>query len=678
MDITNLTAEQKKKLKQRVLKWREEPFLFCKEVLGIDSHWDKQKEVLSAIAKHKKVTVRSGHDIGKSFVAADIALWFLQCFPDSIVITTAPTWRQVEKVLWGEIRSHFFRSKVPLSGNMLETELKIGPKWYAMGFSSDAQDAFQGFHAKHVLIIADEASGIPDDTLDQIDTLLANEFTRLLYIGNPVRASGRFAESFADPSFHKIHISCLESPNVMADKILYPALVTKAWCDEKKAKWGEDSSFYQARVLGNIPRESEDTLIRLDWIEDSILRWKRFDTRGENILKANPVQYGIDVARKGKNKTVHIVRAGHRVLEIRVRSGYDTMQTVGDAMELIEKWHPENVMVDDTGVGGGVTDRLVELGNENIVPVNNGEKADDEAHYVNKKSELAWRVREAFRLNALDIPENEDLAFECNHQYYDHTSEQKLRVMSKTMLKKLVKKLTGKKQDEFDSPDHFDALCLTYEKSYPTMVSKKQLSHLEEFHDATHIFEMAGKDLEIGVSRFNVLVTVPEESAAYLVWAAADRKGLIYFYDEALVERATSSNVADKINEVEARQLRHTDCRYSERLYFSKEDLTSRYNLAEQLLDYDYDFEDLEFNPELARINLREGLKFDKTKPVNNTNHPWVFFHPKCVNAIRAVKYGSLLKSMKNNPQMEAVYKAVGLMILSEPIWLAVYRSDNV
>ena len=168
-----------------------------------------------------------------------------------------------------------------------------------------------------------------------------------------------------------------------------------------------------------------------------------------------------------------------------------------------------------------------------------------------------------------------------------------------------------------------------------------------------------------------MLVPIPEENSAYLLWAAGDRKGLVYFYDEALVERATSSNVARAIAEAEERQPRVTDCRYYERMYFKEEDLSLRYNLAEQLMDYDFDFEEMEYNEDLAKINLREGLKYDKTQPVNNTNHPWVFFSPRCVNAIRAVKYGSLLKSAKNNPLMNATYKAVGLMVLSEPIWLA-------
>ena len=289
--------------------------------------------------------------------------------------------------------------------------------------------------------------------------------------------------------------------------------------------------------------------------------------------------------------------------------------------------------------------------------------------YVGNVKGKGWWVREAFRLNELDVPEHEQLIFECNNQFYDH-SNGRLRVMPKTLLKKFVKSLSGKKAREFDSPDFFEALMLTYAKFYVGQIAKKKLGYLAEFEDSVHILDLTEQDLYIGVSRFNVLVAVPEDNSAYLVWACADRKGLIYFYDEVLVERATSSSVDEEMRQVEARQIKVTDLRYCEKLYRSEEDLAARYNLIEQLEDYDYTFEELEYNEELAKINLREGLKYDKTLPVNNGNHPYIFFSPKCPLAIRAIKYYSQLNSMKDNPTMAAIHKAVGLMVLSEPEWL--------
>lgn len=670
MNPTVLTEEQKQALREKVALYQQTPEVFCSEILGIDSYWDKQRDILKAIAKHKKVTVRSGHDVGKSFVAADVVLWFLTCYTPSIVITTAPTWRQVERVLWGEIHQHYIKSKAYLGGQLLQTELNHGPKWYAAGFSSDKPDAFQGFHERNVLVIVDEASGVEDITFEQIESILSNQNARLLLIGNPTRATGYFAESFSDPTFHKIHVSCLESPNVKAGKVLYPSLVTKEWCDEKLEKWGKDSPFYQARVLGNIPKESEDVLIKMEWIQRSILRHEK--ATPQIGAKFEHLQYSVDVARKGKNKTVHIMRSGRRVLEIRVYQGYDCMQTVGAGRDMIERWGlPDNIIIDDNGVGGGVTDRWIELGYGDLVVAENaGAKAEDESKYVNRRSELADRVKEAFRLDELDIPDNEELAFECSNQYFDHTSDFKLRVMSKALLKKLVKKLTGKR--DFDSPDYFDSLTLSYAKEIPSRLAKTKYVALNEFDDKVHI--QSFPPFPIGVSRFNVLVQIPELNSAYNLWACADRKGLVYFYDEATVERATSEAVDQAIRDVERQQIKDTDLRYCENLNHSKED-EARYNLIEQLGDYEYFYEEVLYNPEMAIINLRAGLKFDKSQPVNNLNHPYIFFSPKCAQAIRAVKYYARLKTAKDNPLMEAVHKAVGLMILSEPLWLKTYNT---
>src|SRR3990167_3676375 len=88
--LPQLSEEEKKKFRERVLLWRQKPLLFCEDALGITSYWGKQREVFESVAKHQKTAVRSGHGVGKSFCAADIVIWFLQCFEDSIVITTAP------------------------------------------------------------------------------------------------------------------------------------------------------------------------------------------------------------------------------------------------------------------------------------------------------------------------------------------------------------------------------------------------------------------------------------------------------------------------------------------------------------------------------------------------------------------------------------------------------------
>lgn len=653
-----------------MLRYREDPVLFFKEVLGKDTHWEKQIDIARSVAKHRKTTVRSGHDVGKSFVAADIALWYLQCFPNSIVITTAPTWRQVEKVLWGEIGEHFNKSKVKLSGKLLETEIKIGPKWYAMGFSSDKPDAFQGFHEGYILVIVDEPSGVEDATAEQIDSLTANVNARLLLIGNPIRSNGFFSRSFSDPTFNHIHINCLESPNVKAGKIIYKSLVTKEWCQEKLEEWGKDSAFYQSRVLGNFPKETEDTLIFVEWIERSYNRWTKFV--GQKLSGA--VTISCDVARKGKNFTVIIVRVGRRIVEIKSYLHQDTYATAKVLESLIKKYeeYPDmHVIIDDNGVGGGVTDDLNAWGYEKIVvPVVAGENAIDSGKYFNRKAEMAWNVRMAFRNNEIDVPppiksdkNTEKLVFECSNQYYDHTKEgSKLRVMSKSMLKK----------KGMESPDWFEALSLNYALEMPESLAKKKTPYNSIFVDDVHV-TLLNSNLKIGVSFFQSIVALPSGASA-IVWACADRKGLVYVYDEALIWQASSSDVAKVTFEHEEQFPRAVEERYTKKFYSTQEVQNARYLLVEQLEDHDIFVEEVEYNPELSMLNIREGLKFNKNEPINNLNHPYIFFHPRCQHTINAMKFYFNPGDEQNNPVLQAFHEAVGVLVLTEPVWTKVYQ----
>ena len=658
----DLTDSQKLEFIQKLKVYQKNPILFFQEVLGKNGHWEKQAEIALSVANHKYTSVRSGHGTGKSFIDSHIALWFLYCFYPASVITTAPTNRQVEKVLWGEIAKHFRESKYPLGGKLLETEIKIAPKWGAIGFSSDKPDAFQGFHNDHVLIIVDEPSGVPDANFEQIESIISNADGKLLMTGNPLRRLGYFWGSFQSSLFNKIHISCLDSPNVKSGKVIYPGLVTKDWVDERREKWGEDSPIFQSRVLGEFPNDNEDALIKLSWVEDSILRYQKAKRL------PGPITYSVDVARQGKNKTVHILRQGRRIIFVKSYQGYDLMATVGEIQQFYSDFPGiENIIIDDNGVGGGVTDRLIELGFENVVPINAGANAQEKEKYYNRRSEMAWRVREAFRLNELDIPDVEQLVFECTNQFYDHTSDFRVRVMSKKLLK----------SKGLESPDFFDSLALSFALEAPRSFAVKNIQYQSEFIDRIHIVDL-GEYTKFGVTRYCVL-NQDLNGSTTLIWACADKKGLVYVEREEIIERATSSSIAGRIALVESELPRPVQLRYSPKIYTKKEDINARYNLIEQLGDYGYFFEELEFNEELAGVNLREGLKFNVDESINNLNHPYILFHPSCTNMIRSIKYYSNPNVVKNNPLYEMFHEALGVLILTEPRWIGgtEYAKEN-
>ena len=127
------------------------PAKFAQEVLGV-SLWEKQEEVLDALPRHRRLAVKSGNGLGKGFCAAAAVLWFIHCHDPAIVLTTAPTFRQVRHVLWRQIRSLYHPAAHVLGGKMLDTRWELSDRRYAMGLSADSADQFQGFHSDNLLI----------------------------------------------------------------------------------------------------------------------------------------------------------------------------------------------------------------------------------------------------------------------------------------------------------------------------------------------------------------------------------------------------------------------------------------------------------------------------------------------------------------------------------------------
>ena len=429
-----------------LMRARRDPVYFCREALGIEP-WTKQREVLEAVRDHGRVAVRSGHGTGKSFIAASAALWFLYSHYPAKVITTAPTWNQVRAILWNEIRAQHAAARIPLGGTVLEERLKLGPGAFAVGLSTDETERFQGYHAEHVLVILDEAPGVRDEIWEAAETLLTGRVARMLAIGNPTRASGRFYGCFAPASgWTTVHISCTVSPNLSGNSPLYPSLVTGAWIDERRRLWGEKSPFYRSRVLGEFPEEGDGSLVSRATLADALTR--------PLPPRTGALRLGIDVARTGADATVLCVRDDGGVRHLENHDGWNTMETAGRAVRLMRELGlaPEDVFIDDTGLGAGVVDRL----REQEYPVNAvvlGARATDPAHFSNVRAECFWRLRSALEgAGGLSLAGHDEIARELGETRYGLTSAGAIRIESKETLRA---RLDG-------SPDHADALALTF------------------------------------------------------------------------------------------------------------------------------------------------------------------------------------------------------------------------
>ena len=251
---------------------RASPVQFSREVLGTEL-WSKQEEVLEALRDYRRVAVKSGNGLGKGFSAAVAILWFLTCHDPSVVLSTAPTFRQVRHVLWREVHRRYNQATYSLGGRLLDTRLEMSEGRFALGLSADSGEEFQGFHSPNMLIVVDEAEGVSEPIYEAIEAVMTSENCRLLMIGNPTTMSGSFRRAFYEDRdlYRTVTISALDSPNVTEGKTNIRGLTTKRWVEERRKVWGEENPLYQARVLGEFPDQGEDTLIPLSYIEAAVI-----------------------------------------------------------------------------------------------------------------------------------------------------------------------------------------------------------------------------------------------------------------------------------------------------------------------------------------------------------------------------------------------------------------------
>ncbi len=103
---------------------RISPTDFAHSVLRVDL-WNKQREVLSALLEHRRVAVKAGNGLGKGFSAAVAVMWFLHTHDPAIVLSTAPTFRQVRYILWRQIHGLHRRAPDVLKGKLLDTRWEL-------------------------------------------------------------------------------------------------------------------------------------------------------------------------------------------------------------------------------------------------------------------------------------------------------------------------------------------------------------------------------------------------------------------------------------------------------------------------------------------------------------------------------------------------------------------------
>ena len=456
---------------------RADPVIYCEKILGVKP-WSLQQDILRSVVRNKVTRVKSCHSAGKSFIGGCAVSWFLPTQPDGIVITTAPTARQVRGILWKEIRGRVAGAKIKIGPVPKTQSWNLGPEWFAIGFTAPEHDSdrFQGWHSKsgRILVVADEAAGISQSIWDGgISSIISGEHSRLLMLGNPTDPSGEFAKSFHDPEPGRFTIDAFQTPNFTAFGITlddirngtweskitgplpYPGLVDPYWVAQRWRRWGESSDYFRSRVLAQFPQSASDTAIPMQLIERARLRAADKSPKSQATLR----RLGVDVARFGADESVIALRSDRLVSIVETHHGLDTMSLAAVVVSAIERTGATETNVDVIGVGAGVVDRLNQLRIAGISGVNVAEKASDDERFGNLKAELWWNLRDALERDECDLEISDDEAAELSAPKY------KIQA-GRTFIedKAETKKRIGK------SPDSADAIVLAWSRSSSQVV----------------------------------------------------------------------------------------------------------------------------------------------------------------------------------------------------------------
>lgn len=433
------------------------PAVFAEEVLGL-TLWRRQREFLEAVRDDDRVTTTSGHKTGKSTSFAVLAWWFTadpEGRPGARVPMTSASARQVKKILWREIRAMWRRAKA--RGYDLGPEPALDPEtgvqWddgrEIFGFTARDPEKAAGTSGAWLLFLLDEASGIPEEIFEAIEGNRAGG-AKVVLASNPTQQSGEFYESHhAKRRFYRaLEISSEEAAAVEPP---IPGLASRAWIDEKREEWGEDSPLYLVRVKGRFAPQASDAVVGLGDVLDGVERG-----RSDDAPTTGRLTVGFDVARFGDDETALAPRRGARIfplIPIAAGDGPDTaaraMVALADA-GLIQPGEKPLLIVDANGVGASVYDALARRTDCEVVAVNTATAASKPDDYINLRAELHFLFRKWLREGGM-LPDDGRLQSELVAPKYSVDGRNRIKVESKDEIRARLRR----------SPDRADAAMLS-------------------------------------------------------------------------------------------------------------------------------------------------------------------------------------------------------------------------
>lgn len=432
----------------------EDPVSWIEGRLG-ERLWSKQREIAQSLVDHRFTAVQSAHATGKSWLGARLVAHWVSTHPIGEVraLTTAPTAPQIEAVIWrelsrakekGRLPGRITRGAIPQWHISFE-QVALGRKPQDLLDTGMAASAFQGLHDKFMLVLIDEAAGVDEWLWDAADSLVTNETSRILAIGNPTDPTSAFATRCKPGSgWNVIKVSAFDTPAFTGERVpksMLDVLVSEQWVEERRKRWGKDSPLFISKVLGEFPTEADDSLISPASVELA---------QATDIHPTLDGKLGVDVARAGTDRTVAYRNRGGHLRIVHDGQGHDLMQTSGFVARHLRLNPEDTAAVDIIGVGAGVYDRLREQGLD-VTPFQASERATQKNRFVNRRAEAFWQLREELAEGSIDLdPVDEELASQLLSLRWKLDSKGRIQIESKEEMRKRG----------LPSPDRADAAAM--------------------------------------------------------------------------------------------------------------------------------------------------------------------------------------------------------------------------
>jgi hypothetical protein len=490
--------------------YQNDPVKFCKEKFNMFIT-DNIADLMASVVNHKIVIGKSANGIGKTYCAAQLALWYYLCFPGAKVFVSAPPPARNMSNLWGALQKTLFAFP-QLFSDTAETKTKIYkntyPDWFiqqvTIPSSADPKNQearFAGKHGQYMFFILDEGDGIDDAIYTAIEGCMTSDGNRLLALFNPRHPKGallRYEEDSynldraKEQKIKVINLSAFDHPNVKTRSTVVDGAVDFTTTLERIRQWTDplpdsltldpktdielpeyfqrdipqprrrirDQQFYY-KVLGVYPMQAETQLINQTWIGRATRNWEDYHLKhGINHLPVGRPFFGCDIAGPGANAddTVVVIRYGNYVAPLLTLDKQEVSDTIVKISQLYKKYKAEVAYIDGIGIGASVAGGLNAKGcpavnvmvttRPTVAPATMGS-------FERLRDQLYWELRTFLMREDAMLPPDERLREELLVLSYE-LKDGRIKIIPKDKMKAL---LGGR------SPDALDALALSFYRS---------------------------------------------------------------------------------------------------------------------------------------------------------------------------------------------------------------------